>query len=119
MMITLLKKCDKVTVHAVAIHRKEALQALEDKLSLLKPPIEDDCQQLRISKHFDSIYGIHPNLNLCQSALDATPFRKLVLQLIPVNKIRAETERVLWHQRLGYHCDEYLYSAHKFINGVQ
>ena len=66
--------------------------------------------QLRISQHFDNI--------ALKSALDATPFRELIVQSIPVNKIRVETERILWHQRLGHPCDEYLYSAHEFIDGV-
>ena len=43
-----IEKCKIATVYAVSVHRKAALQALEDKLSLQKPPIENDCQQLRI-----------------------------------------------------------------------
>ena len=39
---------------------------------------------------------------------------------IPVNAmyIRSRTERLLWHQRLGHPCDEYLYNAHTAIDGV-
>ena len=58
-----IAECKQATVHAVFVHRKAILQALEDKLSLQKPLIEDDCQQLQILKHFDSLYGIDPNLN--------------------------------------------------------
>ena len=36
----------------------------------------------------------------------------------PVNAIRTTTERMLWHQRLGHPSDQYLYTAHKFIDGV-
>ena len=60
----------------------------------------------------------HTAVPTFQSALDATPFWELILQSIPVNTIRVETERILWHQRLSHPCDEYLYSAHKFIDGV-
>ena len=28
------------------------------------------------------------------------------------------TEKVLWHQRLGHPCDEYLFNTHKCIKGV-
>ena len=46
------------------------------------------------------------------------PFKKLIIQAIPIWKIRANTLRILWHQQLDHPCDEYLYSAHKFIDGV-
>ena len=35
-----------------------------------------------------------------------------------INAIKKDTERLLWHQRLGHPSDQYLYTAHKFINGV-
>jgi hypothetical protein len=35
-----------------------------------------------------------------------------------INSIRATTERMLWHQRLGHPSDYYLYHAHKFVDGV-
>ena len=35
-----IEKCDKATVHAISVHRKAALQALEDELKLQKPPID-------------------------------------------------------------------------------
>ena len=53
-----------------------------------------------------------------QSALDATPFCDLIVQSILAYKIPVETKCILWHQRLGHPCNEYLYSAHKFIDGV-
>ena len=111
-----IEKCDKAAVHANSVHRKAALQALDDELELQKPPIDVDCKQLRILKHFDSVSGVDPDP--CQSALNATPFCELIVQSIPVNKIRVETKCILWHQRLKHPCDEYLYSAHKFIDGV-
>ena len=112
-----IEKYDKATVHNISVHREAALQALDNELEHQKPPIDVDCKQLRISKHFDSLSGVDPDPDPRQSAL-ATHFRKLIVHSIPVNKIRVKTERVLWHQRLGHPCDEYLYSAHKFIDGV-
>ena len=37
---------------------------------------------------------------------------------VPIYAIRNRTEKMLWHQRLGHPCDEYLYNAHKAIDGV-
>ena len=85
-----------------------SVQGTDKKLTLLKPPVDIDCKQLRISNRFDSLSDIPPVVNPRQTALEATP----------VNKIRVETEYILWHQRLGHPCDEYLYSAHKCIDGV-
>jgi hypothetical protein len=36
----------------------------------------------------------------------------------PVNSIKAATERMIWHQRLGHPSDYYLYHAHQFVDGV-
>ena len=113
-----IEKYDKATVHAISAHRQPTLQALEDEFELQKPPVGIDCKQLRISKQIDSLSGVDPDLNPCQSALDATPFRESIIQSIPVNKIHVKTERVLWHQWLGHPCNEYLYSTHRFIDGV-
>jgi hypothetical protein len=35
-----------------------------------------------------------------------------------INTLRTNTERFLWHQRLGHPSDSYLYNAHKYIDGV-
>jgi hypothetical protein len=35
-----------------------------------------------------------------------------------VHGLRQETERLLWHQRLGHCSDWYLYNAHRFSDGV-
>ena len=98
--IAFIGKYDKATVHAISAHHKAALKALDNELELQKLPIDVDCKQLQISKHFDSLSSINPDPH--QSALDAIPFRESIVQFIPINKICVETERVLWHQRLGY-----------------
>ena len=43
---------------------------------------------------------------------------KIIDVSVPVHAIRSRTEKMLWHQRLGHPCDEYLYNAHKFIKGI-
>ena len=52
------------------------------------------------------------------SCLKKYPFKKLIIQAIPIRKIKADTLQIIWHQRLGHPCDAYLYSAHKFIDDV-
>ena len=46
------------------------------------------------------------------------PYNKWIQDATPILAIRASTERMLWHQRLGHPSDYYLYTAHKFIDGV-
>ena len=46
------------------------------------------------------------------------PYVKWIQEATPLKAIRAQTERLLWHQRLGHPSDYYLYTAHKYIDGV-
>jgi GAG-pre-integrase domain len=46
------------------------------------------------------------------------PFHEYIHQYTPILTIQAETERLLWHQRLGHPSDYYLYNAHKHVKGV-
>ena len=39
------------------------------------------------------------------SCLKKYPFKKLIIQAIPIRKICADTEQILWHQQLGHPCD--------------
>jgi hypothetical protein len=48
----------------------------------------------------------------------ALPFQQWSHATVPVHAIKAATERLLWHQRLGHPSDHYLYTAHKFVDGV-
>ena len=101
-----VKKCDDAVTDAISKHRKEALQTLA--VELAPPPAPDvSCRQVRISNHFDHLQAPvgpataiskyltghqDPDFHVAakasfQAALDATPFRKLILQSIPVNKI--------------------------------
>ena len=103
-----IEKCEQATVHAIYVHQKAALKALEEELTLLKPPIALDCHELQTSKYFDNFCDDDGNdLTTFQSALDATPFHELIFQSTPVNKICVKTEKIPWYQRLGHPCDEY------------
>ena len=46
------------------------------------------------------------------------PFHEYIQQNTPVSSIQTETERLLWHQRLGHPSDYYLFNAHKYVKGV-
>lgn len=50
--------------------------------------------------------------------LHSLPFHEYIQRNTPVNAIKRETERLLWHQRLGHPSDYYLYNAHRHIVGV-
>ena len=67
-------------------------------------------EQLRIIE-----YEIIKNGNL---EIFREPSETIIRATVPINIIRSRTEKLLWHQRLGHPCDEYLYNAHKYIDGV-
>ena len=46
------------------------------------------------------------------------PFEQLMEQNIPLQSLRSQTERLLWHQRLGHPGDHLLHKAHEFVKGV-
>ena len=45
-------------------------------------------------------------MNFLQSTFNTNSFCESILQTIPINKICAKTEHILWHQRLGHLCDK-------------
>ena len=51
-------------------------------------------------------------------SLHSLPFHEHIQNNTPVAAIKAATERLLWHQRLGHLSDYYLYNAHKHVKGV-
>jgi len=46
------------------------------------------------------------------------PFHEYIQSNTPVLTIKAATERLLWHQRLGHPSDYYLFNAHRHADGV-
>ena len=53
-----------------------------------------------------------------KTELKKVPFRQNIFDSTPIHALRVKTERMLWHQQLGHPCDEYLYNAHKTVDGV-
>jgi len=53
-----------------------------------------------------------------KKALVTVPFHQQIIDATPILALWLKTEKMLWYQRLGHPCDEYLYNAHKAINGI-
>ena len=95
------------------------LAQAQDKLFI------DSCKQavdLEIA-HVKALRQQQPNQSLRDiphmfKGVNIRRLKKIVDKTIPVYTIKAITEKLLWHQRLGHPCNEYLYNAHKFITGV-
>ena len=69
------------------------------------------------------LHGISIN-NLCYTPpaiptniIEESPVSNIHTE-ITVHQLSKRTERMLWHQRLAHCGDQYLYNAHKHINGV-
>ena len=81
-----IEDCEQATLYAISEYQKEALKALKEELA---PPTASITLNL---------YGDDGNdLTTLQSALIVTPFCELIIHSIPVNKIRVETEQILWY----------------------
>ena len=45
-------------------------------------------------------------------------FTTWIQEATPIAALTAATKHLLWHQHLGHPSDQYLYTVHKFIDGV-
>ena len=61
---------------------------------------------------------IKEQIRILPTHLHNLPFHEMIQDATPVNEIKAETRRLLWHQRLGHVSDKYLHKAHAHIKGV-
>ncbi|MCE2995760.1 MAG: hypothetical protein LW863_09190 [Flammeovirgaceae bacterium] len=69
-----------------------------------------------IQKHmYDTL---HLDLKLLPNADSKLPFHEYIHARTDVLSIKADAERLLWHQRLGHPSDYYLFNAHKYVDGV-
>ena len=124
-----LKRSNDVMVHGVVIDGKCHTDAL------IPPPPNNPAAEFVHDEDFEvdcqraTVMAIHA----CQEEMCAElrermkdlprmfhelPFHECVHENTPVNKMRAETERLLWHQRLGHPSDYCLHNAHKHVEGV-
>ena len=81
---------ENLTDEAVKLYKKHKLDELDEEMELLP----DAYQKYKAD------------------------IKKLVETNVPIKAIRTRTEKMIWHQRMAHPCDEYLYNAHKSIDGV-
>ena len=80
-------------------------------------------KQATITTH---AYGVNAckkfqaNIELLDPVTRQRAIHTLNTSTLPTNAlyIRKQTEQILWHQRLGHPCNEYLYNANHAIKGV-
>jgi len=86
------------------------------------PEFAEQCQKATIL----AIHGYHEavetqlreEMNKLPTQFHSLPFHEYIQANAPVSTIKAATERLLWHQRLGHPSDYYLFNAHRHADGV-
>ena len=81
-------ECRLATLVTIAAHRQEQLKILREELSSVPMMYHD------------------------------IPFQEMIEKNLPIQTLRAQTERLLWHQRLGHPGDHSLHKAHQFAKGI-
>jgi len=61
---------------------------------------------------------LHEELAKVPVQFHKLPFHEHIQSNTPVSTIKAATERLLWHQRLGHPSDYYLFNAHRHADGI-
>ena len=95
------------------------LAQAQDKLFIepCKQAVDVEIAHVKVLKH-QQLNQSHHDIPHIFKGVNVRGLKAIVDKTIPVYAIKAKTEKLLWHQRLGYPCDEYLYNVHKFITGV-
>eukprot|EP00980_Cylindrotheca_fusiformis_P009852 scaffold2183_cov131-Cylindrotheca_fusiformis.AAC.1 len=119
-----------VTIHGVLQNGKSYTGVLippsntQDVLEInqLEPTLENAYEraillQICAIQHTGSL-SLRDDFQELSSSLASEHTQKYIQQGMSVHALRQETERLLWHQRLGDPSDHYLYNAHKHIDGV-
>jgi hypothetical protein len=125
-----MKRSFDVVVHGVLRNGKCYTNELippysddtKDQVLADDPEFQDDCTNASLLH----VYAFQENaMSKLQSDLEdmprnimKLPFHEYIQENTPVQAIRQETERLLWHQRLGHTSDYYLYNAHQHVKGV-
>lgn len=85
---TFIPECERLALMAIHHHQEEAYRQLRTDLA--------------------SLPTLYQNL----------PYHEYIHQNTPVLALRQDTERLLWHHRLGHPSDYYLFAAHRYVKGV-
>eukprot|EP00536_Pseudo-nitzschia_multiseries_P018076 jgi/Psemu1/54030/gm1.54030_g len=59
-----------------------------------------------------------PIYPLGEGFIHKIPFGKIITKTTPIHTLKATTKCLIWHQCLVHPSDEYIYTAHKFVDGV-
>lgn len=124
------KKALNIVVHGILVDGKcftddLILPTSNKKIKEKKrddPEFEEACKRatlFNIFAHQEKEYEkLRKEFETLPTMFHSIPFHELIQKYTPVQAIRRETERLLWHQRLGHPSDYYLYNAHRHIKGV-
>ena len=101
------------------VHNSFQLARTQDKsfIDLCKHAVEMEIAYAKAYKHRQLNETLR-NVPQMFKHINIRGLKHIIDKTIPVYAIKAKTEKLLWHQCLGHPCDEYLYNAHKFIDGV-
>ncbi|KAG7369949.1 GAG-pre-integrase domain containing protein [Nitzschia inconspicua] len=106
------------TLPLIPVDARPTIQALQ----IHDPDFATSCARatiMNIFAHQESQYAqLRSDLEHMPEDFSLLPFHDYIHANTPIHSIKAATERMLWHQRLGHPSDHYLYNAHKYIDGV-
>jgi len=86
------------------------------------PEFAEQCQKATVL----AIHGYHKavetqlreEMTKLPAQFHSLPFHECIQSNTPASAIKAATERLLWHQRLGHPSNCYLFNAHRHADGV-
>eukprot|EP00980_Cylindrotheca_fusiformis_P025376 scaffold13535_cov117-Cylindrotheca_fusiformis.AAC.2 len=92
------------------------------EVNILEPALIQACEravllQICVTPDADTLH-LQDALDACSTDHDSQSVHDYIQHGLSVFALRQETERLLWHQRLGHPSDHYLFNAHKHIDGV-
>jgi len=86
------------------------------------PEFAEQCRKATIlaihGYHEAAETQLHEEMTKLPTQFHSLPFHEYIQSNAPVSTIKAATERLLWHQRLGHPSDYYLFNAHRHADGV-
>ncbi|GAX10430.1 hypothetical protein FisN_21Lu161 [Fistulifera solaris] len=93
-----------------------------DKMLLHDPTFASDCERATVFQIYswqEKEYArLRSDLDRIPEPYQTLPFHEYIAANTPIAAIRAQTQRLLWHQRLGHPSNHYLVNAHKYVKGI-
>jgi len=86
------------------------------------PEFAEQCRKaavLAIHEHQEAVEAqLREEMAQLPTQFHTSPFHEHIQSKTPVSTIKAATERLLWHERLGHPSDHCLFNAHQHADGV-